>query len=302
MITTSNFAHTLQDTLDGIIDDDDGIQSKVVFPRYMDVGEMDGAIRDELEVEGPGLVAEKPEGTEIQLGSIREGWLKRYTPGTYALKLNITRECIDDCKYPDAIKGARRLKKAMWTTADVDAALTFVRAWNTDYIGADGVCLANASHPISGGSLSGTYSNTLAVPMSPSIQALINVRAAVNQLPGHNGIISPLEAEKVVFPIAQRSVWDVLLGSDKNPEPGQFNAINIARKMDMTPIPVHHWNNTTTNWGVITDADDGLKWFWRKRPESMSWQENNYLTMKYAIYARWARGWTDPRCFFGSEM
>lgn len=299
MISTSTLAHTLQETLEGIIDDEDGIQSKVVFPRFMQVGEMDGAIHDELEVAGPGLIAEKAEGTEIALGSIREGWLKRYMPGTFALKLNITRECLDDCKYPEAIKAARRLKKATWTTADVDAALVLVRASNAAYTGADGLPLASASHTLPWG---GTFSNTMAVPMSPSIQALINARAALNQLPGHDGIISPVEAEKAVFPIAQRSVWEVLLGSDKNPEPGQFNAINIAKRMDLEQVPVHHWTNTTTNWGLTTDVEDGLKWLWRKRPENMTWMENNYLTMKYAIYARWARGWTDPRGFFFVEI
>src|SRR6476646_4517010 len=278
-INTGKIFRLLQETLDNVITDDtDGIQSKVVFPRYCNVQEMDGAYSDETEIAGPGLVSEKPEGTEIALGSVYQGMFKRYTPGTWALKLIVTEEAIEDNKYKEAVPLARLLKKSIWQTADVMAAFMLIRAENTNYLGGDGVPLASNAHPLPAG---GTYSNTMAVPMSPSNAALMVARAAINTLPSLNGIRDPLVPEKVIFPIEQQSVWDILLGSDKSPEPGSFNAINIAKKLNLEPVAVHHWTNTQTNWAITTDAKDGLKFKWRKRPMSRSWQDNDFTVVKY---------------------
>lgn len=299
-INTAKIFRLLRKTLDKVITDDtDGIQADAVFPKFCDVQEMDHAYSDETELAGPGLVSEKPEGTEIALGSINMGFQKRYIAGTWALKLHITQEAIEDNKYPEAVPLARMLKRSIWDTADVCAALMLARASNTNYVGGDGVPLASASHTLPGG---GTFSNTMAVPMSPSNMALSLARAAIATMPALNGIRRPLKAEKVVFPIEQQSIWDVLLGSDKSPEPGQFNAMNIAKKMNLTPVAVHHWTNTQTNWGLITNVEDGLKFKWRIRPESRSWMDNDNTTMKYATRGRWTTGWTNARGFYFVEV
>jgi hypothetical protein len=247
---------------------------------------------DDTEIAGPGLLSQKSEGAEMALGQVRMGFMKRYTAQTYAMKLVITKEAQEDNKYMEAIPLARMLKKSAWQTADVMAALMLARAENTGYLGGDQVPLASASHTMPHG---GTFSNTMATPMSPSNAALMQVRASLAQLPGLNGIIAPVLAEKVVFPIVQESIWDILLGSAKSPEAGNFHAINIAHKMNLTPVPVHHWTNTTTNWAVITDQEQGLTFKWRVKPESNTWMDNDNTTIKFGIRARWDMGWTNAR-------
>ncbi len=71
--------------------------------------------------------------------------------------------------------------------------------------------------------------------------------------------------------------------------------------MNIDAVEVKYWSNTTTNWGIITNADNGVQAKWRRKPRSKSWVENDNETMKYSISARWARGWSDARGFFFSN-
>lgn len=296
MLSTADIFRLLKPFIETVVTDDmDGVQGKVAFTKYMNVDTMDDAYVDDTEIAGTRLLAEKSEGAEMQLDHVKMGNLKRYTARTYALKVVLTKEAQEDNKYMEAIPVARMLKKSAWVTADVFSALILARATNTSYLGGDSQPLASASHTMPHG---GTFSNTMATPMSPSVAALMQVRSALSQMPGVNGIISPVMAEKVVFPIVQQSIWDILLGSEKSPEAGNFTAINVAYQMGLEKVPVHHWTNTTTEWGVVTDQDDGLKFKWRKKPEGSTWMDNDNTTIKFGIRARWDGGWTNARGYY----
>jgi hypothetical protein len=289
----STLANTLKRTLNKIIDDDtDGIESKIQLGKYCDEMTMDDAFEDDLETAGPALASDTAEGTEIPLGTIREGALTRYIARKWALKLTISDEMMEDGKYPEAIRAARRLKLAMALTRDVDAALILVRAENTAYIGGDGLPLASASHTLPNG---GSFSNTMATPMTPSRAAVSIARANIRTIPGHNGMRVQRMATHVLCPVEQESTWEELLFSDKAPDPGNFAAINVVKRMNLELVPVLQWTNTTTNWALKTDADNGLNVRMRRKPRSRTWTENDYEVMKHSISARWARGWSDPR-------
>lgn len=292
-IFRSTAATLLKNTLNQIIKDStDGIQSKVVFTKYCDEKPMSDAYEDDLEIAGPALASDTPEGTELPLGTIREGYPTRYISRKFALKLVISEEMMEDNKYPEAIPAARLLKKAIWDTADVDAALMLVRAENTGYVGGDGLPLASASHTLPNG---GTFSNLMATPMTPSRAAWHVAMAAIRTFPGHNGLRSRLKAERVLCPVEQESTWEELTESTMAPEAGNFATINIIKRANIDVVGVTHWTNTTTNWCVQTDAENGLSFRWRVKPQSKTWVDDDYDVMKYGIRARWARGWSDPR-------
>lgn len=298
-IFSSDIFNSFKETLDTIVDDQMGDnESSLVCKKWMKMDTTDEAYTDDLEMGGPGLASETGEGTEIQVGSIKEGAMTRYTPRKFALKLIVTDEAMEDNKYPETLRLAKRLNRAIYKTFDIDCTNVLVRAFNTSYTGGDGVALGSASHTLPQG---GTFSNVLATPLAPSRIALITVRSLLMKLPGHDGIIDGVEAKKVVHPVEQWGTWEGILGSKMAPEPGNFAEINVLRGLDITPVPIKYWTNTTTNWGVITDSDNGLQAKWRRKPRSNSWVENDNETMKYSISARWDRLWSDARGFFGSE-
>lgn len=299
-IFTSTAALALKDTLEDIDTDEHGSEgSKAVFSKWMTVKNMTDNYIEYYEVAGSGLAGEKPEGESIPVGTIVEGPIMRFNARTYGQRMIVSEEAMEDMKYDKVIQAAKRNNRSLWKLVDFDATLILVRATNTSYVGGDGQPLASTSHVLPGG---GTYSNMLATAMSPSKAALVIANAQLMQQVGHDGLIDGVEAKKAVFPVQQWGVWKELLGSSYDPTPGAFNAINVVnRDMNITPVPVKYWNTTTTNWGLITDADLGIMWFWRRKPKSNTWVTEDKTMMNYAVTARWSRGWVNPRAFFFSN-
>lgn len=296
----SSQANALKETLDMIIDDDtDGYAKKALYPKWLDERGMSDAYHDDLEMGGPGLATEKTEGQEMDTGSITEGALTRYIARTFALKLLVTEEALEDQKYDRVIRAGRRLKRAMFKTVDIDMAQMLIRGWNTSYVGGDGQPLFSASHTLPH---NGTFSNTMAVPIGPSVQAVTIATSEIRKFPGHDGIVEGNEPEKVLCPTEQWAVWDEVLNSRMVPEGGNFARINVVNQsLSLSVLPIKYWSNTTTNYCFLTDCDYGLCIRWRRRPRSRSWVDNDQEIMKYGISARWARGWSDPRCAYGVQ-
>jgi hypothetical protein len=299
-IFTSTAALALKETLEGIDTDEHGSEgSKAVFTKWMNVKNMEDNYVEFYEIAGSGLAGEKPEGESIPLGTIYEGPLTRFNARTYGQRMIVSDEALEDLKYDKVVMAAKRNNRSLWKLADFDATLVLVRATSSSFVGGDGQPLASTAHVLPGG---GTYSNMMATAMSPSKASLVIATAQLMQQVGHDGLIDGVEAKKAVFPVQQWGVWREVLGSSNDPTPGAFNAINpINRDLSITPVPVKYWNNTTTNWALITDADLGLMWFWRRKPKSNTWVTEDKTMMNYAITARWSRGWVNPRAILFSN-
>jgi hypothetical protein len=297
-VFTSTIANSLKRTLEDIVDDDmAGLRAKLRMPKFMDEGSMDDNYVDDLEMGGPGLASEKAEGSEIALGTIREGVLTRYQSRTFGLRLIITEEAMEDAKYPQAIKAAERLNRSMWKTVDYDAANVLIRAFNPSFTIGDGLPLISTAHTLPNG---GTFSNQMATPMSPSRAALQIARTQLAKYPDHDGTIGGRKPKCVVCPVDQEFAWKGVLGSERAPEPGAFNEVNVlVRDYDIDIVTNEYWSNTTTNWIVETDNDESLKWLWRRRPRGRSWVNNDNTVMLFAVTARWARNCSDPRAVLG---
>jgi hypothetical protein len=298
-IFRSHIARQLQETLDDVIlDDTEGLQSKLLYPKWMDEDSMDGAYVDVLEVGGPGLASEKPEGVAMAVGSIKEGTLTRAIARTFALRMNITEEAMEDGKYKEAINLKKFQKRAMFKTQDIDATNVLVRGWNTAYVGGDALPLFSASHTLPHG---GTFSTTMATPMSPSRSAVVIASTAVRKLPGHDGVTEGYMLKKVICPVDQWAVWAGIIKSTRVPE-SDFNEINVVNsEMDLSVVAIPYWSNTTTNFCFRTSAEGAPTFYTRRKAKSRSWVENSQEVMSSSISARWARIWQDPRSMFGSE-
>lgn len=295
-VFSSTIANSLKKTLEKIITDDADFPQ--IFPKWLKEMSMSDHYEDDLEVGGPGLASEKPEGAEIQLGSIKEGALYRYIARTFALKLVVTEEAIEDGKYKEVVNAAKRLSRAMKKTVDVDTTLLLARGFDSNYVIGDGQPVFAASHTLPHG---GTFSNIMATPMSPSRAALIVATTQIRKMPGHDGITEGYEPKKILCPVDQWAVWAEVTGSKYAPEPGQFNAINVVERLGLEVVPNKYWTNTTTNWAILTDCDGGPNIRWRRRMRSRTWVDNDNETMKYACSARWAWGISNPRSIYGVQ-
>jgi len=291
--------HTMKNTLDEIVEDDsDNFESKLVMPKLFKVSSMTDGYDDDLSIQGPGLVPEKPEGEALGMSTVKEEYLTRYVAKTFALGLAATEEAMEDCKHPAVINAGRRLKRALYKTVDYDAGLVFVRGFNTAYVGGDGLPLWSASHTVAGG----TFSNLMATPLAPSVQAVVVATTQIRKFPEHDGLFGSLMPKCITCPVDQWEAWSVITKSDHRPEAGEFNAINVVNnELKLDVYPNVWWSNTTTNWALQTNADNGLRWKWRVRPESKSWTAEEQGIFKFRVRARWDRKWSDPRCSLGVQ-
>jgi hypothetical protein len=228
---------------------------------------------------------------------MREGTLWRYRPKVFALKMTITAEAEEDNKYPESIKLAKRLKRALLRTKDYDTTLMLARAFSTSFPLANGVPLCSASQPLPHG---GTFSNVSGAPASPSVAAVIAAESAVRSMPALDGTVGGHNIKKVVHPDGQWATWAVILGSSFNPVTNNFAEINVVnREMKITPVANKYWVNTTTNYIFITDAEDGPQYRQRRPDRSATWVENSMEVAAYGISGRWAYGTSNPRAVYG---
>lgn len=296
-IFTSSQSLSLQDTLEAIIDDEtDGVEASAQFTKYCDVETMDKAYEDYLEMGGPGLASEVEEGTELPSVGIDEGFVTRYIARKFGLRMIVTEEAMEDNRYPEALNLAGRMKRCMWKTADIDAANLYNRAFNTDYVGGDGVPLSSTAHTLPGG---GTWSNQAATAFSPSRAALIVYSQQAREFPDHAGIREGYTVVGIDCPHNQKEVWQGIIGSPKVPESNN-NEINVVKDMNLKLNAITHWTASTTAYCLRTDAPEGgLKWKWRRKPRARSWVDNSQEFMNHSNSARWARGWNDARGHLG---
>ena len=291
----STIANQLKDTLDGVeTDGSDGLEAKAVYKKFVDVGNMPDAYLDDLEMGGPQLMSVKEEGTEIQAMGLNEGNIKRYIPRVLAGKLIITQEAMEDGKYPESIDMAKHLKRSAVQTIEYDWGIFLGRATSSNQLGADGVAWASTAHTLPNG---GTFSNMLGTAAALSTIALSNAFAQLMQMPGYNGLISPVMPKCVVYPVQLWGTAAKIKGSSNDPEPNNFSAINVIKNDygDLDWIPEPFWTATTTKWFVRTDAAKGLRHLWKRKYSTRTWVDNDNQVMKHAATQRYAIGHTNAR-------
>lgn len=303
LITNATNWNSLKETLDEIISDKDSGKARCNYDQWVKTKSIDEAYVDYLEVGGPGFLAAKPEGAEMQRGVRKEGYMSRFTPVVYGLQLVITQEARDDNKYPEAIALTKALKRSAHKTIDMLCTKVLVDAWDTASPLGDGLPLFSSSHTTPNGS---TWSNEMAVPMSPSVEAYATARSAVRKFVDHAGVVEGNEIEKVLCPTEQEPVWEAILYSAKTPDAGNFAEINIMNR-DMGSsktaiVPLRFWDNTTTNYAFQTDADHGMHLFERKGLTPVSWVGDGQLTLHEGVYTRFDYGVIDARSHYGVQM
>lgn len=245
-----------------------------------------------------GLAAVKPEGKGISYDTAQQGYLTRYSHVTYGLGFIITREIVEDDQY-DVIGKTRAqgLAQSMRQTKEIVGANVYNRAFNSSYVGGDGVELLSNAHPNVAG---GTYSNltTAATLSEASLEDLsIDVMQAENDR-GFNISLIPqtlIINPELVFEADRILNTDLRVGTADND-------LNALKNMGKFPggVKVNHYLTSSTAYFVRTNCPEGMKYF-ERRADDFS-MDNDFDTdnAKYKCTGRYSFGWTDPRSLYGN--
>jgi hypothetical protein len=224
--------------------------------------------------------------------------VSRYTHVAYALGYIVTREERDDNLY-EVVSRRRAQANAfsMRQTKEIVAANVFNRAFDSDYVGGDGVELCSLLHT----STAGIWANELSTPADLSEASLedmlVLIMLATNDK-GHKISLMPrsLHVHPSNWFEANRILKSTLQNDTAN------NAVNVLKMVNAIPegVKMNHYFTDTDAWFVRTNAPRGMVMYNRAKDALM--QDNDFDTdnAKAKAYERYSVGWTDPRGVFGS--
>jgi hypothetical protein len=297
-IFRSDIATMLQNTLERVCYTQDN--GAMDLDQYYDVGSMDGAYVDQMDFQGPGLASEVEEGQEFPGATMQEGIVTRYIARKVGITISMTRETLVDgpSEWRKVINASRHCERSVRLTAMADGASLIANGFSTSYPTADGVAMFSASHTLPNGSL---FSNLMATPAAPSFQSLTDAISDIMLMPDYEGFRAGLVPKAIVCPLQQWADWAVALGSKYQPTPGNFAALNVINQdySNLRVVKLRFWDSTSTQWMILTDAEDGLQFKWRERPSSTTIIDEVRERSTTKRRCRYAYGITNCRGVYG---
>ena len=302
MITSNAYWKAMKKTLDGITTEDLS-KEQVCFGKnkLFEMESMEDGYSDYVEVSGTTLLVEKDEGKTMAVDpGIIMGGTKRLIPRTMAKKVIISEEAMEDLKYKEIINASKRLQASAWKTQDIDGASVVLNCTST-LQGYDNLALVSTAHTLPGGGTESNYialdSNSNGITMTPSPQALIQMRAKATLMKGPNGIIDSRELKGITFPAIQIDLWDIITGT-KQAVGSNWNDINTVSTYGLYKVPVKWYDAvSTTIWGGLTDAEDGFIALQKRKIRGRVWVDNDAETAMHSVSYRMAIGVANWRCF-----
>lgn len=264
----------------------------------VDVSSSDMAYEEDQEMTGFGLAPIKPQGQPTQYDSAQQGITFRYTHIAYSLGFIITREAVKDNLYERiGMQRTGSLAFSMRQTKENVVANLYNHAFSGSYLGADGVALLSASHPV----LTGTQSNLLAVAADLSEASLEDLCTQIGQATNSRGLKISVQPRSLIVPVSLQFEAARILRSTLQSDTAN-NAINALRSLGMFPegVKVNHYLTDPDAYFIRTNVDDGLKLFQREEIEFAQDSDFDTSNLKYKAYERYSVGWSDWRSLYGT--
>lgn len=259
----------------------------------------DRAFEEEVMLSGFGEAATKAEGGGVTYDSASEAWTARYSHETIALAFAITEEAIEDNLYDRlSARYTKALARSMRHTKEVKGANVLNRAFNSSYLGGDGLELISTAHPLtSGGTLANEPSTATDLNETALENAMIDIAAFVDE----RGLKIAVQGQKLIIPAELQFVAERLLKSEGRVGTAD-NDLNALRSSGMLPqgYTVNHYLTDSDAWFVKTDAPNGMKLFERAKVKTSMEGDFETGNVRYKARERYSFGWSDPRAIYGS--
>jgi len=258
------------------------------------------AYEEDVGISSFGLASVKNEGAPINYDSEKQGFTSRYNHVVYALGFIVTREAFEDDQY-DVIgsRKAKALARSMRQTKEIVAANIFNRAFSgSGYLGGDGKTMCASDHPNIAG---GEQSNILGTAADLSEAALEQATIDIAGFRDDRGLLIAAKPKKLIIPYQlQFEAARILnttgrVGTDLN----DINAIKEAGVVG--EVVVNHFLTADPDaWFLVTDVNDGLKYFERRGDQFEMDNDFDTENAKFKATSRYSFGWTDWRGVYGT--
>ena len=268
-------------------------EHQVEFTDLFDMDTSRQNYEEDGEVTGFGLAPVKAQGTSTSYDSETQGTISRYTHVAYSLGFIVTREELDDNLYEKV--GKRRAKALAFSfrqTKENVGANVYNRAFNSSYVGGDGVELLSTAHPC----VSGNQSNHIATAADLSEASLEDLTIQMMGATNSRGLKINLMPKSLI--VARQNWYEANRILKSTLQSGTANNdINVLKATNAIPdgIKMNHYLTDADAWFLRSNVGDGLKCF--ERVANTFSDDNDFDTdnLKYKGYERYSFGWSDWR-------
>lgn len=251
-------------------------------------------------VSGLGLPSQLREGDSVVFDSMRERYNMLIPMLQYATGFIITKNAIDDNKSaPIAKLRGSELGRVMALQKECLAGLFLDNVFSTSLCG-DGGALAANNHGI----LSGTFSNVPSAPAALSEvsleQAFVDIR--VNFV-DERGLRIRVRPKRVIVPAQTEHEAERIFGAKGQVHSADVNTPSAMLNLNDYPekYMVSTYMNSTTNWHVLTDQNEGEKgliFYNRQDPTTLFDNVFDNLNLRTLSVMRLAIAAFGPRCIY----
>jgi phage major head subunit gpT-like protein len=225
------------------------------------------------------------------------GYKTTFTHTTYAVKLPISKELIEDNKYNQLLDQAALLGDSAALKRETDGAAVFNSAFAT-VTGGDGVYLCSASHPQSPHKASTTQSNTGTTAFSAA--AVKATRVLMQAFTDDAGSLCGVTPDLIIVPPGLQDAAEVVARSAQ--EPGTANNdVNVLQGMRYIVWP---YLTDANNWFLVDSVKmkQSLIWFDRVPLDIYPENSDQSVYVTYVARMRYSLGWRDWRWVYGHAV
>jgi hypothetical protein len=247
---------------------------------------------------GFGAAPALPDGTPVSYQQGGVLFLQRYVYQVFGLAFALTKVLVED---GDHIRignvYARHLAQSLIETKETLCANVLNRAFNSSFVGGDGVSLINTAHPI----VNGSFSNQLATAANLSQTSLEQILIQIRQSVDNNGKKIRLVPRQLVVAPGNVFQAEVLLKSvlRSGTANNDLNPVKSIGLLDEGAAVISRLTSATAFF-VQTDAPEGMKLLMRRKLEKTMEGDFETDSMRYKATERYQVGFTDPRAMYGT--
>ena len=269
------------------------------WPEIFEEHSSDKQIELDVELKMMGLGAIRAEGAPTQFQDMGQRYVTQYINRYIAAGFVITRAAQKDNLYKSEFpKQAQSLKNSLDQTTEVLGASVLNNGFNASFPGGDGEPLFDTAHPIDNGTVANTFA-TQADLNETSLEAALTAIQQFQDVAGLRVMVQP--RKMIVGPTLQWTANRILNSQFRT---GTSNN-DISATYNVNAVPdgyrVNQFLTDTNAWFVLTNAQQGLKYFNREPYETSMFTDFTTDNIMAKAIKRFSFGWSNFRACFGSS-
>jgi phage major head subunit gpT-like protein len=202
---------------------------------------------------------------------------------------------MEDDQYNIMRQIPRMLGVSLRQTEETVATNVLNNGFDSAFTGSDGQPLFSASHPLVGG---GTGSNTPSTASDLSQTSLETAIIDIQDFRDDQGLRINVDAKKLVVPRSEYFNARKILQTQYAVGSAD-NDVNVLSNMDLEIVDTNFLTDQDA-WYLTTNVTNGLKFFWRRKPELDRDNDFNTDNFKVKTSCRFSVGFTDWRGAYAS--